>query len=81
VPDQGVDVGGVDGEPDDVGEGHACSGEDRFEVVEGEPELSGHVAGVLRLPVRVDGVLAAAEKHAAVTFDQLGLVEPQPQRP
>src|SRR6266542_147894 len=47
VLEQGVDVGGVDVEPDDVAEVHVGAGEDCFEVVECEAELGCHVAGML----------------------------------
>lgn len=32
------------GEPDDVGQGHVRGGQNGLQVVEGQPELRGHVA-------------------------------------
>jgi hypothetical protein len=77
VLEQLVEVGGVGVEPDDVGESHAGGGQDGLQVVEGCPDLGGHVAWMLGAAVVVDRVLAAADEYAALSFDELGGVEPQ----
>src|SRR5919201_5165471 len=78
---QGVHVGRIEVEPHHVGEGHAGAGEDRFEVVEGESELGGHVARMLCVAVGVNGVLGAADEFSAVPLDELRLIEAQLHRP
>ena len=79
--EQLVDVGRVGRQPDDVAEGHVGPGQDGLQVVEGELELLRHVVGVLRVAIRVDRVLTAADELAPVTFDQLRLVESKLVRP
>ena len=49
--------------------------EDALEVVEGERDLSGHVADVLRSAVGAHGRLPRAEQGPGVTGDDLTLVE------
>lgn len=66
VLEQRVDVGGVEVQPNHVGEGHIGAGEDRFEVVQRDSELSGHVAGVLCVAAGVNGVLAITDVQAAM---------------
>jgi hypothetical protein len=77
VRDQLVEVGGVHVEPDDIREGHVGRGQDVLQVVEGEVELGGHVAGVLGVAVGVDRVLAAAHEQPLRCLDELTLVEAQ----
>jgi hypothetical protein len=81
VLEQVVDLGRVDVKPGDVGESHLTGGKDGLEVVEGELQLRGHVARMLRLTVGADRVLSATNELPPVPLDHLGLVESQPQRP
>jgi hypothetical protein len=46
-----------------------------LEVVGGQRDLGGHVAGKLRVAVTVDRGLAGAEEDALAAFDDLTLVE------
>lgn len=64
--EQLVEVGGVRGEADDVGERHVGGGQDVLQVVEGHLELRGHVARMLRVAVGVHRVLSAAEQLSLV---------------
>jgi hypothetical protein len=81
VLQQLVDLGAEHVEAHHVGQAHASAGEHRLEVVEGEGELGGHVTGVLRPAVGVGGGLAGADEHALLPLDELGLVEPEAERP
>jgi hypothetical protein len=77
VRDELVDIGGVDVQPHDVGQGHFGGAQHVLQVVERELELRGHVARVLGVAVGVHRVLPAAHEQPLVPLDELGLVEAQ----
>ena len=76
-----VDVGRVEVQPDDVGEGHPALAQHGLEIVGGQRDLGRHVARMLRRAVGVDRGLPGAEQHLARARHELPLVEPEVHRP
>ena len=72
-----IEVGGVHGEPDDVGEGHAGGGRRWPPGCRGPGRVARPCRPDAAAAVGVDRVLSAAEEHPPVALDELGLVEAQ----
>lgn len=64
-------------EPHDVLEAHVGGGQERLQIVERQLDLRAHVVGMLRITVCIHRILPAANEHAPLTADELGLVETQ----
>ena len=81
VPEEQIDVGGVDAQPDEVRQGHAGLAEHGLQVVDAQRQLCRHVPVVPGLAVGVRRGLTGAEQGPGVSGDDLTLVEPHLHRP